>query len=365
MRKNLKYLIPYLSFIGSALIVFLIDFGWVIPLTQADGIIYDQFPQGIFLMPILWSAVFCIPVGYLLFSEKKAFNLPEEPPERKPSTFIIAFIGLFSLIMLFRTVIIWKYNGPYEKLSMIFFLIFQILLVERVSVAYYGLGVRAPWDDWKKDLKYIGYLMIIAILLLTPIIIIALIIFFPQVEVLAPQILPPNAIILISFPFQAIAVGISEELMFRGYLQENLKEFDKNSNKKSHFYFLIILNSFIFGCFHIPWYIEFSETTFFTIPPANIGPMVTRVLSTGAFGFLMCLIYEYTGSLRITILIHGLWNTLGTFLGSMFMHIDFSIFNTINFDQFILFGVLAILPLIFGVIILLKTPKFLGKKLKY
>ena len=42
---------------------------------------------------------------------------------------------------------------------------------------------------------------------------------------------PPNAIILISFPFQTIAVGISEELMFRGYMQENLKEFDKNSDK--------------------------------------------------------------------------------------------------------------------------------------
>ncbi len=360
MNEKLKLLIPYIAFISTALIVLLLDFGWFIPLDASDGALLSYFPQGIYIMPILWLVIMCFPIAWIIFNEKK-FNLPDEPPERKLSKFIIAFTGLFVLIIIFRTMIIWKFNGPYEKMSMIFFLLFQILLVEQVSLTHYGLTARAPWAEWKKDLKYIGYLMLIAIIILTPIIIIAIFVFFPQVQTIVPQMIPPNALMLISFPFQTIAVGISEELMFRGYMQENLKEFDKESDKKSHFYVLIILNSFIFGCFHIPWYIEPG----WVIPPANYIPMATRIISTGAFGFIMCLIYEYTGSLRITIIIHGLWNTLGAFLGTIFLYMDFAIFDTIIMDQFILFGALAIVPLLIGVIVILKTPKLLAKRLKY
>ncbi len=364
MRINFKLIIPYITFIGTALIVLFFDFGWVYPLSEKDGAIYDLFPQGIYIMPILWLVIMCFPIAWIIFNEKK-FHLPQEPPTRRLSTFIFAFTSLFVLILFFRTLIIWKYNGPYEKMSMIFFLLFQILLVEQVSLEYYGLKARAPWEEWKKDLKYIGYLMLVALILIAPILVITVIILYPQVQQAAPQIIAPNFYILISFPFQTIAVGISEELMFRGYLHENLKEFDKKSDKKSHFYALILLNSFIFGCFHIPWYIVYSPTTFFAIPEENIIPMITRIISTGAFGFFMCLIYEYTGSLRITILIHGLWNTLGAFLGSAFMFVDLSIFNAISFAQIMLLGITLLVPFIIGVVLLLKTPKFLAKKLKF
>ena len=360
MNEKLKVLIPYLAFISTALIVLLIDFGWFIPLDESNGALLSYFPQGIYVMPIIWLVIMCFPIAWIIFNEKK-FNLPDEPPARNLKSFIITFTGLFILIIIFRTMIIWKFNGPYEKMSMIFFLLFQILLIEQVSLSHYGLSARAPWADWKKDLKYIGFLMLIVIILLTPIIIIAIFVFSSQIEDIVPQMIPPNAIILISFPFQTIAVGISEELMFRGYMQENLKEFDKNSDKKSHFYLLILLNTLVFGCFHIPWYIEPG----WIIPPENIGPMLTRIATTGAFGFFMCLIYEYTGSLRITIIIHGLWNTLGAFLGTIFLYLDFAIFDTITLNQIILFGAIAIAPLLIGVIILLKTPKFLAKKMDY
>ncbi len=364
MRKNFKLVIPHFVFVGTALIVLFLDFNWIYPLSEKDGALYDYFPQGIYIMPILWLVIMCFPIAWIIFNEKK-FNLPEEPPKRKVSTFIFGFTSLFALILFFRTLIIWKYNGPYEKMSMIFFLLFQILLVEQVSLEYYGLKGRAPWEEWKKDLKYIGYLLLIMVILISPLLVIAMIVFMPQVQIAAPQMIAPNFWLLISFPFQAIAVGISEELMFRGYLHENLKEIDKKSNEKIHFYALILLNSFIFGCFHIPWYITYSPTTFFTIPEENIIPMIERIISTGAFGFLMCLIYEYTCSLRITILIHGLWNTLGAFLGSMFLYVDLSLLDTVSTTQMILFGIVAGVPFMISVVLLLKTPKFLAKKLKF
>ena len=226
MNYKFRYGIPYIAFIATALVVLFLDFGWKFPLSEEDGALYDYFPQGIYIMPILWLVIMCFPIAWIMFNQEK-FRLPIDPPERKLSTFIITFAGLFLLIIIFRTLIIWKYNGPYEKMSIIFFLLFQILLVEQVSLTHYGLKARAPWSEWKKDLKYIAYLALIAVILLMPIFIIALIVFFPQIEQMLPQMVLPNGWILISFPFQTIAVGISEELMFRGYLYENIKEHDE------------------------------------------------------------------------------------------------------------------------------------------
>ncbi|MHA1338200.1 MAG: CPBP family intramembrane glutamic endopeptidase, partial [Promethearchaeota archaeon] len=222
-----------------------------------------------------------------------------------------------------------------------------------------------PWEDWKRDFEYIGIFFAIIIIFLIPIFILAFFIFYPQISEILPQLTAPNALILISFPFQTIAVGVSEELMFRGYLQENFREFDKKFEYKSHFYFWTFINAFIFGCFHIPWYIEYSPTTFFTVPPENIIPMITRIISTGTFGFFMCLIYEYTHSLRITILLHGLYNTIGAFIGSAFLFVDFDIVNTITNLQLIVFGICLIPFAFIGLILYFKIPNYIADKLNY
>ncbi|MHA1282946.1 MAG: CPBP family intramembrane glutamic endopeptidase [Promethearchaeota archaeon] len=362
---RLKFLVPYVAFILTACIVLFLDFGLIIPLSEKDGALYDYFPQGIYIMPIIWLVIMCFPILYIMLYEEKLFNLPKEKPKRNLKVFIFSFLGLFILIMIFRTLIIWKYNGPYEKMSMIFFLLFQILLVEQLSLKDYGLDIRAPWEDWKRDFEYIGIFFAIIIIFLIPIFILAFFIFYPQISEILPQLTAPNALILISFPFQTIAVGVSEELMFRGYLQENFREFDKKFEYKSHFYFWTFINSFIFGCFHIPWYIEYSPTTFFTIPPENIIPMITRIISTGTFGFFMCLIYEYTRSLRITILLHGLYNTIGAFIGSAFLFVDFDIVNTITNLQLIVFGICLIPFAFIGLILYFKIPNYIADKLNY
>jgi membrane protease YdiL (CAAX protease family) len=198
---------------------------------------------------------------------------------------------------------------------------------------------------------------------LVPLIILALIVFWEQILIIQPTLVPPNALMLISFPFQTIAVGLSEELMFRGYLYGNMKKFDKKLARKKQTIKYIFISSLIFGLFHVPWYFEYSETMFITLPPENVWPMIGRILSTGAFGVIMCIIYEHTDSLLIPIILHGLYNTLGAYFGSIFMFIDFNVINSITPDQIMLFTLLALLPFFIGLFILLRLPKYLAEKM--
>lgn len=359
MGRMWRNLLPWLVFIGSAALVLLVHFDWKIEITPADGAIYLVFPRGIYLMPIVWSIVLCIPAALIYFRQDK-FQLPATPPAFSPKRFIGYFALIYGIVLIFRTFIIWQYDGPYEKLPIILFFFLFALLVEQVPLKHYGLDGHT----WKKDLRYVAYFCGILVLLLLPLIIIAWIIFAPQISTMLPQLIVPNGWVLVSFPFQAIAVGISEEFMFRGYLYGNFRRGDPNPGK-IHVYGWIICASLIFGLFHVPWYVTRSPETLFTILPENVFPMIERILSTGAFGLIMCLIFEHTQSLTITVLLHGLWNTLGSFLGSALLAVDLGILNTITWDQIALFGVVVIGPFIVLLILFLKLPRFLARRMGY
>ncbi len=359
MRRTWRNLLPWLVFIGSAALILLVHFDWKIEVTPADGAIYLVFPRGIYLMPIVWMIVLCIPAAWIYFRQDK-FQLPAVPPAFSPKRFVRYFVLIYGAVLVFRTFIIWQYDGPYEKLPIILFFFLFTLLVEQIPLKHYGLHGQT----WKKDLHYVAYLCLIVLLLLLPLVLIAWISFAPQVAAILPQLVIPNGLVLISFPFQTIAVGISEEFMFRGYLYGNCRRSDPNRGK-IHVYGWMVLASLIFGLFHVPWYVSYSPETFFTILPANIMPMIERVLSTGAFGLVMCLIFEHTQSLTITVVLHGLWNTLGAFLGSALIAVDLGILDTITWDQIAIFALAVIGPFIVCLVLFLKMPRFLARRLGY
>ena len=356
---KMQNFLPWLVFIATAVLILFLHFDWKLQTTPADGALYLVFPQGIYLMPILWMIILCVPVIWIYFHQDK-FHLPEVPPRFSSKRFIISFTLIYALVLVFRTFIIWQYNGPYEKLPIILFFFLFTLLVDQVPLSYYGLHGQT----WRKDLLYVGYFCLIFLLLLFPLILIVGIVFASQVAVILTQLVVPNGLILISFPFQIVAVGISEEFMFRGYLYGNCRRSDPNPNRV-HVLGWMFLASLIFGLFHIPWYVSYSSETLFTILPTNVLPMIGRVVWTGAFGFIMCLIFEHTNSLLITALLHGVSNTLGSFVGSAFLNVNLSILDTITWDQVVLFSVIIIGPLIVLLTLFLKLPRFLAHRMGY
>ncbi|NVM29749.1 MAG: CPBP family intramembrane metalloprotease, partial [Candidatus Helarchaeota archaeon] len=102
-----------------------------------------------------------------------------------------------------------------------------------------------------------------------------------------------------SFPFQLLCVGISEELLFRGYFYTKLRS-------NTGYIRSILISSILFGLFHVAWYIDPNTAGFIS----NWSAMATHVGSTFVFGVCMCIIFERTKSLVCPLIIHGLFNSV-------------------------------------------------------
>lgn len=359
MNVKLKILIPTMLFVGTSLLIWLLDLGWFIVM---DDPAVQDYVERVYLMPIILSVNLIFPI-YYIYQHQDKFNLPEKPPKLDFKKFLVYMIVFYVGIMIFRQLILWKYTLPFEKIPIIIWLVLHILLIEKISLDHYGLH----HNTWKKDLKFVFIYIGILVLLVVPAILILIIIIWEQWLIVVPQLAPPNILLLASFPYQMLAVGLSEELVFRGYMYGNLRMFSMERDRFNRIWLIIFISCVIFGLFHVPWYFEFSPTTLIYLPSENVIPLITRVVSTGIGGLFFCLFYEHTRSLLVCMILHGLWNAGGAYLGSVFLYVDI---NTINFSAiptstYVIAGVFLISFLIFFMIIALKLPGWLGKKLNY
>lgn len=323
--------------------------------------------QYLHVFPVLLSFILIIPVLYVMLRPRQVdswLNLhPLESSWELKKVFLVNLYFTF-LICVFRTYILAVMTLPLEKLPMIYLIFIQIFVVEGCVLKDFGLHSDKFWQN---TLLGSAYIFLMFFIILGPIILIALLLFFPQILVLLQQLAPyttlPNPIFLASFVYQLLFVGISEELIFRGYFYNKLRR----SIKSWRYSYLasIFISSVIFGLFHLPWYIKFYENTLIVSLPAtfavpNIIDALGRVAWTGFFGVLMCIIYEKTQSLVPTIIIHGLSNTIPAYLGSMFLpllQINFwpiltNFINSlplINLMVFIIIFIILVGPMIVGV----------------
>ncbi|MHA1784499.1 MAG: lysostaphin resistance A-like protein [Candidatus Helarchaeota archaeon] len=328
--------------------------------------------QFIHTLPILFSFLMIIPILYIMWKPEvltKRFDVNLRALEPTTDFKKVLLIGIYYtiLICIFRTFIVNIFTLPFEKLPMIWLIVFQILLVEQYFLSDFGIHGKKLKEN---IVLGIVYLFLMVIILLGPVVLLAIILFAPQLLALwgqiSPYMIPPNGLFLIAFIYQALFVGLSEELIYRGWLYGKLRRSDKLKDKKYGMFWAILISSLIFGCFHLPWYVHFNGWMFDaarTFSLSNLADAGTRVISTGFFGILMCLVYEKTKSLISPIIIHGLSNTIPLFLGSMFfplLNLDYM--NLIN--NFIL--TLPIINLvIFGIIIVIVAIPLLIIGLKY
>ncbi len=107
----------------------------------------------------------------------------------------------------------------------------------------------------------------------------------------------------ITFPWQLIAVGISEELFFRGYFFTKFRKTGKS------FWHSAVVTSVVFMIFHIPWLVSVECIVCLDLPY-----IMWRVVNTFPFGLICCMLYEKTNSLTAPIVYHGFSNSLTTFV---------------------------------------------------
>lgn len=288
-------------FIGIWSIFYFGDFGWFFPLDESVAVGTTPI-SAIPIIPVLLSFLLLIPLYWWVY--KRPHKLTHYEKQGLKSI-ILVFLLLFILIMIFRTLILLKYGLPLEKTPMIFFIVLQIILVEGFYLRDFGFHSDKLW----RNVAFTFVLLLIIGILVA--IIIGTIVFglafagILDLNSLLGTSISVNWYGFVSFPFQLLCVGISEELLFRGYFYTKLRS---NLGQISS----ILISSILFGLFHVAWYIDPSAPGFIS----DWSQMAFHVGYTFIFGICMCIIFERTKSLICPLLIHGLMNSVGASLAT-------------------------------------------------
>ncbi|MHA1377504.1 MAG: lysostaphin resistance A-like protein [Candidatus Helarchaeota archaeon] len=338
-------------FIGL-IVFFLFDFGWVIPLDKPVSIGTTSI-SSIPILPVLMSFILLIPLYFWAYHSPHK-NLQHYLAEELKSI-IKVFLLIFTVIMIFRTIVLLRYGLPLEKTPMIFFIGIQILYVECYYMSDFGFHMDKIWRQIFFTFLLLGIIGVLFICIEGPIILGLSLVGILDLNSLLNMSISINWYVIASFPFQLICVGVSEELLFRGYFYTKLRSTNIGYIKS------ILVSSVFFGLFHVCWYISPYDPWFIS----DAYQMVFHVTYTFIFGICMCIIFERTKSLVAPIIIHGLSNSVG---GAVATHTLFDLPIMSLYAEIWLIGLtmIFIIPLffIFVIYLLPRITKFVGVESK-
>ncbi len=204
--------------------------------------------------------------------------------KRRPLLFSIL---VFLMFMTLRSMYVILFGFPAEKISIIYFLM--------VFFMVYGISFRE--SGFSRDDLTLNILLSVFVFLLEFLVYL----FSPFVAVVALDLSMPTvffqdiSMLPLTFAFMTLVVGVSEEWLFRGFIQRILSE--KFTNGVA-----ITIQALLFGLWHIVWHISPEGV--------DIVGMFAHVIFSFIWGVLVGIIFIKTGSLLAPILIHGLWDTV-------------------------------------------------------
>ncbi len=242
---------------------------------------------------VYWQAGVSLVMLGILVVVLQRLRLGREKTERQPSINIfLRHLVVFGLAMAARSLFIAFFNNPAEKIPIFYLVILTVLLVEGRSLLDIGIS-RVKWGGnvlaglilgvsfyYLSQWFYIGGVNVFlgGSLTLVP----ALYGVYDLAWILATSFL---------------LSALSEELLFRGYLQGSAEKVLGSSKA-------LVYSAVLFGLWHTVWGIPFIGTPVFAVAYA-----ASYMLFTSLSGIVLGVAYRSTKSLILPIFIHGLWNT--------------------------------------------------------
>ncbi len=295
-------------FIGLCTLFYFCDFGWYLPLNES--IAAGPTPiSAIPIIPVILSFILLLPLYLWVYNRPHQLKHYEK---QNVKSIILVFLLIFIIIMIFRTIILLKYGLPLEKTPMIFFIVLQIIFVEGFYLSDFGFHSNKFWRQIAFTFILLLVFGFLVILILGTVIFSMSYMGILNIDELLGTPISFNWYGFASFPFQLLCVGISEELLFRGYFYTKLRS-------ATGYIRSVFLSSLIFGLFHVAWYIDPSSPWLIS----DWVAMISHVGSTFVFGVCMCVIFERTRSIICPIIIHGLFNAIGGALAGTQINISF------------------------------------------
>jgi len=253
--------------------------GYVLP---ADNEYFVHFP-------IALSILLLIPVYVWQRNYRNRIDMSKEPLEKDRGNVLFWIFAFFTLAMSIRIPSVLLFNEPYEKTPLIYLLVLTIILVEKTDLSAFGFETK---DFLRALVRGLAFFMLLGGLSLA-VSLVLIYIFTNQMPIQAINSTLP----LLLMPFMTFCVGISEEGLFRGYMQTHLERF--YTAKKA-----ILIQATLFGFWHFVW----------DLSPFNLSGMIQYVATTFFIGLLFGYFYSKTRNLTPLVLAHGLWNSIPSLL---------------------------------------------------
>lgn len=236
-------------------------------------------------VPVVVSVSLLFPFYVWYRGHRKTVQLSKDVRTRDRNTVLLWVFVLFALALAVRVPSVMLFSEPYEKTPLILLVILTIVVVEKTEASAFGFTVRRFW----KSLLY-GLLFFLALNTLTLCITYAMIYFFTGQQALQSYNVVP---FLSAMLFMTLCVGISEEGLFRGYIQTHLEK--AYSTRKA-----ILIQALMFGAWHFVW----------NLSPLDLAAMAQYVATTFFIGLLFGYFYSKARSLTPLVFAHGLWDSV-------------------------------------------------------
>jgi len=270
-RKSfLKVLVIYFLVSGLVLASNLIPFGSI-----AD----------IAILPGLLSVFLLVPLWIWHKSRLQKASLSKQLRDEPKRVILFWVLALFLLAMVVRIPSVLLFGMAYEKTPLIYLVVLSIVVLMRNDVSVFGFRT----DNFDRAL-ILGTVYYMVLGLLPNILIGA------SVYILTGQMLIEGFNLtpfLFAMSFHTFCVGISEEGLFRGYMQTRLSRV--YGNKKA-----IFLQALLFGLWHFVWHVS----------PLDWLGMLGHIGDAFITGLLWGYFYGVAANITPLVLTHGLGNSV-------------------------------------------------------
>ncbi len=255
-----------------ALLIFASDF---VPLGKIEDVK---------LAPMLVSLLLLVPLGLWYRRVRTQETAPGSRGKLRAVWFDV--LVLFSLAMVVRVPFVLLLGMSFEKTPLIYLLALTVVLVRKADLRAFGFSTA---QLGRLLLIGLAYYLVFAGVMFSMLFIVA---YAVSGHLVFVGYAPLPAVLL--FPFMTLCVGVSEEGLFRGFMQTQLSLV--HSKRQA-----LWTQAILFGLWHIVWHIA----------PFDAVGMGVHVASSLAFGWVFGRFFERSGTLVPLILAHGLVDSVG------------------------------------------------------
>jgi membrane protease YdiL (CAAX protease family) len=236
-------------------------------------------------VPAIVSILLLVPIyaWYRNYRKKRQFS--KQVLTTNKFKVLLSVLALFLLALSVRVPSALLFGSPFEKTPLILLTISTILVIEKTEISAFGFTTRKLGKSLAHGLVF--FLLLNALTLVIEDLLVYA--FTNQTLFLSFDISP----FVLSLPFMTLCVAISEEGLFRGYVQTHLEKIFTPTNA-------IIVQAFLFGIWHFVW----------NLSPFDPSGMAQYMSVTFFIGLLFGYFYSKTRSLLPLVLAHGLWDSV-------------------------------------------------------